>query len=230
MVSIFLLSLALFMSHLRWLCLTQCHRNLLIFFSKSFIVLPLTFKLVIHLESVFFFFFLESIFVHSVRNGFNFIFFTWPSSCSITICWKDYSPLNCYGMWVKKLIDHKCLGLFLGFQFYSIDLHVILMSTCYFCFCCSVAQLSLTLCDPIDWCTPGSSVLHYLQEFAQIHFHWVGDAISPSHLLLPPSFAFNLSQHWGLFQWVSSLIQVAKVLELQLQHQSFQWIFRIDVF
>ena len=167
-VSIFLLSLELFISHLRWLCLTQCHGNLLIFCSKSFIVLPLTFRFVIHLELIF---------VHSVRNGFNFTFFTWPSSCSITICWKDYSPLNCYGMWVKKLIDHKCLGLFLGFQFYSIDLHVILMSTCYFCFCCSVAKLSLTLCDPIDWSTPGSSVLHYLQEFAQIHFHWVGDAI-----------------------------------------------------
>ena len=60
------------------------------------------------------------------------------------------------------------------------------------------------------------------------------DAIQPSHPLSPPSPpAFNLSQHQGLFQWVSSLHQVAKVLELQLQHQSFQWIvglisFRID--
>ena len=131
-VSIFVLSLELFMSHLRWLCLTQCHGNLLVFFSKSFfIVLPLTFRFIIHLESIF---------VYSVRNGFNFTFFTWPSSCSSTICWKDYSPLNCYGMHVKKLIHHKCLGLFLGFQFYSIDLYVILMSVCYFCFCCSVAK------------------------------------------------------------------------------------------
>ena len=72
----------------------------------------------------------------------------------------------------------------------------------------------------------GSSV-HCLPEFAQIHVHWVGDAIQPSHPLLSPSPpAFNLSQHQGLFQWVSSLNQVAKVLELQ--HQSFQWIFRTD--
>ena len=64
-------------------------------------------------------------------------------------------------------------------------------------------------------------------------YHWVGDAIQPSHLLLSPSVvpsppSFNFSQHQGLFQWIGSLHQVAKVLELQLQHQSFQWIFRID--
>ena len=59
------------------------------------------------------------------------------------------------------------------------------------------------------------------------HVHWVGDAIQPSHPLSSPS-TFNLSQHQGLFQWVSSSHQVAKVLELQLQHQSFQWIFRVD--
>ena len=60
-------------------------------------------------------------------------------------------------------------------------------------------------------------------------FHWVGDAIQPSHRLSsssPPH--FNLSQQQGLFQWVSSSHQVAKVLELQLQDQSFQWIFRTD--
>ena len=59
--------------------------------------------------------------------------------------------------------------------------------------------------------------------------HWVGDAIQLAHLLLSPSFpSFNLSQHQGVFQWVGSLHQVAEVLELQLQHQSFQWMFRID--
>ena len=66
-------------------------------------------------------------------------------------------------------------------------------------------------------------------EFTQTHVHWVGDAIQPSHPLSsrsPP--AFNLSQHQGLYKWVSSLHQVAKILELQLQHQSFQWIFRTD--
>ena len=59
--------------------------------------------------------------------------------------------------------------------------------------------------------------------------HWVGDAIQPSHPLSSPSPpVFNLSQHQGLFQWLSSLHQVAEVLEFHLQHQSFQWIFRVD--
>ena len=68
---------------------------------------------------------------------------------------------------------------------------------------------------------------HQLLELAQTHVHRVSDAIQPSHPLPSPSPpAFNLSQHPGLFQWVSSLHQVAKVLEFQLQHQSFHWIFR----
>ena len=73
----------------------------------------------------------------------------------------------------------------------------------------------------------GFPVHHQLPELTQTHVHWVRDAIQPSHLLSSPSPpAFSLSQHQGLFQWVSSLYQVAKVLELQLQHQSFQSIFR----
>ena len=93
----------------------------------------------------------------------------------------------------------------------------------------SVTKLCLTLWDPMDCSIPGLHVLHYLPEFAEIHVHWVCDAVKPSHPLPPfsPS-AFSLSQHQGLFQWVSSLHQVAKVLELPLQHQSFQWIFRVD--
>ena len=67
-----------------------------------------------------------------------------------------------------------------------------------------------------------------ISKFAQIHVHWVGDAIQPSHLLLPTSPVFNLSQHQGFFHWVGSLHQVAKVVELQLQRQSFQLIFRTD--
>ena len=97
--------------------------------------------------------------------------------------------------------------------------------------CCfsSVAQLCLTLCDPMNRSTPGLPVHHQLPESAQAHVHWVGDAIQPSHPLSTPSPPdFNLSQHQGLFQWVSSSHQVAKVLEVQLQHQSFQWIFRTD--
>ena len=83
--------------------------------------------------------------------------------------------------------------------------------------------------QPMDCSIPGPTLLHHLLEFALIHVHWVSDAIKLSHPLPPSSpFALNLSQHQGLFQWVSSLHQVAKVLELQLQHQSFQWILRID--
>ena len=93
----------------------------------------------------------------------------------------------------------------------------------------SVAQLCPTLCDPMDCSMPGLPVHHQLPEFTQSHAHWVGDAIQPSHPLSSPSPPpFNLFQHQILFQWVSSLHQVAKVLEFQLQHQSFQWIFRTD--
>ena len=71
---------------------------------------------------------------------------------------------------------------------------------------------------------------HQLPESTQNHVHWVGDAIQPSHPLSSPSPpAFNLSQHQGLFKWVSSSHQVAKVLEFQLQHQSFQWTPRTDL-
>ena len=80
--------------------------------------------------------------------------------------------------------------------------------------CCSVAQLCPTLFNPMDCSTPGFPVLHYLPGFAQTRICWVDDAIQPFHPLLPPSPpALNLSQHQDLFQWVSSLYQVAKVLE-----------------
>ena len=93
----------------------------------------------------------------------------------------------------------------------------------------SVAELCLTICDPMDWSTPSFPVHQQLPELAQTHIHWVGDAIQPFHPLLSPSPpAFNLSQYQGLSRWVSSSNQVAKVLEFQLQHQSFQWIFRTD--
>ena len=94
----------------------------------------------------------------------------------------------------------------------------------------SVAQSCPTPCNPMDCSTPGFPVLHYLPEFAQTHVHWVDDVIQPSHPLSPLSPpALNLSQHQGLLQWVSSSHQVAKVLEFQLQHQSFQWIPRTDL-
>ena len=93
----------------------------------------------------------------------------------------------------------------------------------------SAAQSCLTLCDPMDCSTPGFPVHHQLPEFTQTHVHWVGDAIQPSHPLSassPP--VFNLSQHQSLFQWVG-LHQEAKVLEFQLQYQSFQWTLRTDL-
>ena len=77
----------------------------------------------------------------------------------------------------------------------------------------SVAQSCLTLCDPMDHSTPGLPFHHQLLELPQTHVHWVGDTIQPSHPLLSPSLsAFNLSQHRGLFKWVSSSHQVARVL------------------
>ena len=85
----------------------------------------------------------------------------------------------------------------------------------------SVAQLCLTFRHPVDCSTPGFPVHHQFLEFAQTHVHWVSDSIQPSHPPLSPSSpAPNLSQHQGLFQWVSSSHQMAKVLKFQLQYQS----------
>ena len=95
------------------------------------------------------------------------------------------------------------------------------------CYCFSVTQWCPTLCKPMDCSMTDFPVLYHLPELAQIHVHWVSDVIQPScPVSSPPAPAFNLSQHQDLFQWVASFYQVAQVLELQLQHQSFQWIFR----
>ena len=94
----------------------------------------------------------------------------------------------------------------------------------------SVAQSCLTLCDPMNHSTPGLPVHHQLPELTQIHVHRVSDAIQPSHpwsSLSPP--APNPSQHQSLFQWVNSSHEVAKVLEFQLQHHSFQRTPRADL-
>ena len=96
--------------------------------------------------------------------------------------------------------------------------------------CSSVTQSCLTLCDPMNRRMPGLPVHHKLPEFTQSHVHRVSDAIQPSHPLSsssPP--APNPSQYQGLFQWVNSSHEVAKVLEFQLQHQSFQWTPRTDL-
>ena len=86
----------------------------------------------------------------------------------------------------------------------------------------SVAQSCPTLCDPMNPSMPGFPVHHQLPESTQTHAHRVGDAIQSSHPLSSPSPpAPNPSQHQGLFQWVNSSHEVVKVLELQLQHQSY---------
>ena len=93
----------------------------------------------------------------------------------------------------------------------------------------SITQSCLTHWASKDYSTPHLPVHHQLPEHTQTHLHQVSDAIKPSHPLSSPSPpAFNLSLHQGLFQGVSSLHQVAKVLAFQLQHQSFQWMFRTD--
>ena len=97
--------------------------------------------------------------------------------------------------------------------------------------CCSVIKSCPTLCDLMDCSMPAIPGVCFLSELAQIHVHWVSDAIQSSYpLSLPSLHALNISQHQGLFQWVCSSHQVAKVLEHQLQQQSFQWAFRVDSF
>ena len=87
----------------------------------------------------------------------------------------------------------------------------------------SAAKLCLTLCDPMNHSTPGLPVHYQFPESTETHAHRVGDAIQPSLPLSSPSPpAPNPSKHQSLFQRVSSSYEVAKVLEFQLQHQSFQ--------
>ena len=94
---------------------------------------------------------------------------------------------------------------------------------------CSVAQSCPTLCDPMDCRKPGFPILHHLPELAQTHVHRVSDALQPSHSLSSPSPpVFNLTSIRVFSNEVFSLHQAAKVLEFQLQYQSFQWIFRVD--
>ena len=140
-----------------------------------------------------------------------------------------------WSYWISSILLIKKIGPHCNLQKYSIinDKIWVFITCLIHCCCCSVAKSCPTLCNPMDCSMPGFSVLYYLLEFAQIHVHRVGDAIQPSYPLPPPSpFAFNLSQHQGLFQWVSSSQQVARLLklqlQLQLQHQPFQWLFRDD--
>ena len=143
--------------------------------------------------------------------------FSHQPGCSIS-CFKQ-NILN------KKMV----IGFALWMQALLKDSYVLL--TLFEICCCSITKSCLTLWDPMDCSMLGFPILHYLLLFAQTRIHWVCDAIQSSHPLSPPSPpALYLSQHQSLFQWVNSLHQATKVLELQLQlqHQSFQWIFKTD--
>ena len=140
--------------------------------------------------------------------------------------WRNYSECNVEGelypatskpVWSVPLthaLAYLCLCVFLHLHHLN-------------CGCCSVAQSCLILCNPMDCSMPGLPVPHHFPEFAQVHVHCIGDAVQPSHPLMPSSSALDLSQHQGLFQWVICSNQMTKILELQ--HQSFQWIFRADL-
>ena len=143
---------------------------------------------------------------------------------------------QCHQIWSVNLllfiVDQKILHI----NFWKVSLKwytytFILYIHLFYMICMSVssvAQLCLTLCDPMNCSTPDLPVHHQLLEFTQTHVHWVSDAIQPSHPLSSPSPpALNPSQDQGLFQWVSSSHQVAKVF--QLQHQSFQRTPRTDL-
>ena len=115
-----------------------------------------------------------------------------------------------------------------GYRYHLSKFHIYAFSSVQFS---SVAQSCPTLCDPINRSTPGLPVHHQPTEFTHTHSHWVSEAIQPFHPLSSPSPPSpNPSQHQGLSQWVNSSHEVAKVLEFQLQRQSFQWMLRTDFF
>ena len=170
-----------------------------------------------------------------------FLFSSFWYTCRVISLWLNWDFPNEKCCWVSCVY-------FSAEHFFDTSFELLSCVLCFLCIeCCEffsysgykpfirsvqfslVSQSCLTLCDPVNGSTPGFPIHHQLMELTQTHVHWVGDAIQPSHPLLSPSHpAFNLSQHQGLFKWVSSSHQVAKVLAFQLQHQSFQWIFRTD--
>ena len=132
--------------------------------------------------------------------------------CSDVWCINSY---NSYIFLMDWPLHHHIMIFFATFDhFYFKICFILIWILAILAFCLlvqfsSVTQLYPTLCNPMDYSTPGLPVHHQLPEFTQTHVHWVADAIHPSHPLSSPSPAFNLSQHQGLFQWVSSSHQVA---------------------
>ena len=136
------------------------------------------------------------------------------SHCETTLRWLHLCSVN-YAFNITDVCEH---WWYSWHQIFGVQ--ILASSSVQFS---SVTQSCPSLCDPMNCSTPGLPVHHQLLEFTQTHVHWVSDVIQPSHPLSSPSPpAPNPSQHQSLFQWVSSSHEVAKVLEFQLQHQSFQ--------
>ena len=130
--------------------------------------------------------------------------------------------LTPYQIWFAIIFSHSVGWLFFNGILCCIEVFSVQFS--------SVAKSCPHLCHPMSCSTPGLPVHHQLPEPTQAHVHWVSDAIQSSHSLSPASPpALSLSEQQGLFKWVSSSHQVTKVLEFQLQHQSFQWKPRTDL-
>ena len=138
-------------------------------------------------------------------------FFYFDPFCIVCFCWFSYVQSNDQH-WV-----------FTTFWAHSKALCMDYLISCLTIQFSSVAHSCPTVCDPMNRSTPGLPVHHQLPELTQTHVHQVGDTIQPSHPLSCPSPpAPNSSQHQGLFQWVNSSHEVAKVLEFQFQHHSLQ--------
>ena len=135
----------------------------------------------------------------------------------------DRRIISCRSV-IKKFLKMFGAGISIAIKcLFHRDLRLGLFSTTLVQFS-SVAQSCPTLWDPMNHSTPGLLVYHQLPEFTQTHAHRVGDAIPAiSSSVVPFSSCPHPSKHQGLFQWVNSSHEVAKVLEFQLQHQSFQW-------
>ena len=157
----------------------------------------------------------------------------WPKYWSFSISINpsnEYSELISFRIdWFDLLADQ---GTLKSLQNHSWKVSILQHSAFFVVQCSHPYTVSQSLsCVRLfaEFSMPGLPVGLQLPEFTQTHVHRVSDAIQSSHPLLSPSPpTFNLSQHQGLFEGVSSLHQVAKVLEFQLQHQSFQWVFRTD--
>ena len=147
----------------------------------------------------------------------NATYYTWFFCARLcTIANNSFQVHTCYSMHPFSFINF-------SFHSFSFINGILLHRCCWY----SLHKSCPTLCNSKEFGTPHSSVFHFLPEFAQ-KMSIVSDAVQPSHPLSFPSPDFNLPQHQGLFQWVSSSHQMAKGLALQLQYQSFQWIVSVN--